>query len=1086
MRRQIGTRFIWIGLILILGLWPSQMLAQAVGSITGTVVDPAGAIVAQAKATATRADTGISQSTETNAEGIFTFANLQVGTYNVSVVATGFDAKAITGVTVDVSQQRVLNFTLAVAGSTVTAVVTATEPLMNTSNGQVAGLVTQEQLVDMPLNGRSIQNLVLLQPGMAADQGRMGWLAPQWASNGNRGETEVAQLDGADASDAEMGTVQFWNFNVDAIAEFKVLQANYSAEFGQGGGSITQIVTKSGTNQFHGGAYEFLRNNALDARNYFSTSVPPLHRNEFGAELGGPIVRNKAFFEGEYAGLRETEGEPTIMAVPTADERTGLVTINSNQYQVPLNSVAQTILNAYPMPNQPNGVYGANTYNIDYSVPSSMNQFSVRIDDTISPKDTLFGRASYINNNNFDNTPTAAIENPKFSDYIFNLPRSYAVGETHIFTPNLVSVALLGLNRQVEGDEPSTNAVTLTTLSDGGYSNYGAVSFVTKYTENYLDPSERIAWNKGRQSLIFGVQYRYGQDNGIGVSGEGPNGVYTFSPGTPLPQSIPSTNGGPTIAAGTGSPSGKVSMMEGSDVSYERSTPINGYGPPGGIVNWGLRIWNLGTYIQDNIRFSPKWTLNVGLRYEYQSVPYEIRSRLAAIVDHGPMTGQLVINPQPLYQPDRAGFAPRLGFAYSLTNKTVIRGGFAIFTNIIPTVYPDQAAVLFPMESTGILTGASYSLTPLSVSLPSLTSTSGQVMPPNGNTRQIPANTPVNYAPIAAILGNLAGDWSSEELRNGYTESANLTVEQQLPWGLVWGVSGVTTDSTNQFNPRYPNGYTGAEPAYAPYSAVTPGLGEVELFYNQGIIHYLSMQTQLRKNSRNFELQANYSWTSDLTNNDDIFSGNGNGADSPNNPSCISCEYGPAMNSVRQRFITNSTYLVPGSWGAVPRALSRGWQVSGIYNVQTGFPFSITSPYGTLPYGIGGAVRPNFIQKAPRNSNHGSSQFFTDDVLANPNNYWSIPTTTSPTGIGTVQTAPGNLGRNTYIGPGWWNLDFSVSKDTTFVHETKLQLRAEFFNIFNHTTFASPGGQITSSTFGVSNLTENNERQIQLAARVLF
>jgi hypothetical protein len=359
-------------------------------------------------------------------------------------------------------------------------------------------------------------------------------------------------------------------------------------------------------------------------------------------------------------------------------------------------------------------------------------------------------------------------------------------------------------------------------------------------------------------------------------------------------------------------------------------------------------------------------------------------------------------------------------------------------------------------------------------------------MPPNGNTRQIPANTPVNYAPIAAILGNLAGDWSSEELRNGYTESANLTVEQQLPWGLVWGVSGVTTDSTNQFNPRYPNGYTGAEPAYAPYSAVTPGLGEVELFYNQGIIHYLSMQTQLRKNSRNFELQANYSWTSDLTNNDDIFSGNGNGADSPNNPSCISCEYGPAMNSVRQRFITNSTYLVPGSWGAVPRALSRGWQVSGIYNVQTGFPFSITSPYGTLPYGIGGAVRPNFIQKAPRNSNHGSSQFFTDDVLANPNNYWSIPTTTSPTGIGTVQTAPGNLGRNTYIGPGWWNLDFSVSKDTTFVHETKLQLRAEFFNIFNHTTFASPGGQITSSTFGVSNLTENNERQIQLAARVLF
>ncbi len=173
---------------------------------------------------------------------------------------------------------------------------------------------------------------------MAPDQGAMGWLAPMWASNGNRGETAVAQLDGADATDSEMGTVQFWNFNLDAIAEFKVLQANYSAEFGQGGGTITQIVSKSGSNRFHGSAYEYLRNNAFDASNYFSTNVPPFHRNEFGVEVGGPIIKEKMFFEGEYAGLRQTLGEPNIASVPTADERKGLVMLNGYQYQVPLNA----------------------------------------------------------------------------------------------------------------------------------------------------------------------------------------------------------------------------------------------------------------------------------------------------------------------------------------------------------------------------------------------------------------------------------------------------------------------------------------------------------------------------------------------------------------------------------------------------------------------------------------------------------------------------------------------------------------------------------------------------------------------------
>jgi hypothetical protein len=1088
MRKHSGSRFCRTGLMLVLGLFALRVFGQAIGSITGTVADPTGAVIVDAKVTATRVDTGVSQSTITTSAGIFTFANLPVGTYNISVAASGFEVKSIEGITLDVSQERELTFSLAVPGSTQTAVVTAAAPLMTTTSGQLAGIVTQQQLVDMPLNGRSIENLVMLQPGMAADQGEMGWLAPQWASNGNRGEAEVAQLDGADATDAEMGTVQFWNFNVDAIAEFKVVQANYSAEFGQGGGSITQIVTKSGSNQFHGGAYEFLRNNAMDAKNYFATSTPPLHRNEFGTELGGPILRSRLFFEGEYAGLRQTEGEPTVEPVPTAAERTGLETINGYQYQVPLNSVASTVLNAYPMPNQPTGIYGANTYNVDFSVPSSMDQFSIRIDDTISQKDSLFGRASYINNQEFDGTTWAAIENPLFTNTVFNDPRNFAISETHIFTPNLLATTLLAFDRQIEGNEPATQSVTETTLAQGGFAPYGAVSFTTKYIENYYDPSERIAWNKGRHEITAGLQERYGQDNGWGVSGEGGNGVYTFQEGTPLPAAIRSTDGGPTIPAGSGSPSDKVSFMEGSDFNYERSTPMTGYAAPNtAFAPYGLRVWDLAAYGQDNMKVNSKLTLNFGLRYEYQSVPYEIRNRFAAIADQGPLYGKLIINPQPLYRPDKNGFAPRLGFAYELAQNTVIRGGYAIFTNIIPTVYPDQAGVLFPLATTGILTNATYSLTPLPVSLPTLYSTSGAAMPPDGNPARIPANTPVNYAPIAAILGDLTGDWSSEELRNGYEQSSNLTLEQKLPSNIVFSISGVATDSANQFSANYPNGYTGPEPAYAPFSAVTPGLGSIQLFYNQGLLHYLALETQARKNSQNLAFQVNYSWTSDLTDSDDIFSGDGYGADTIPNPNCVTCEYGPAMNALRQRFIANGSYLIPGKWGEMPKAISRGWQMSGIFNAQTGFPFTIGSPYGTQQFGIGGNNRPNFVTVAPRNSNHGVPQFFTDDVLANPGNYWSTPTTTSPVaGIGTVQTAPGNLGRNTYTGPSWWNLDYSLYKDTNLREGMKLQIRGEFFNVFNHTTFGSPGGTITSSTFGLSTGTAYNERQIQLAARFIF
>jgi len=1049
-----------------------------------------------------REETKVSQTTLAGDSGTFVIPNLPVGTYTVEAEAAGFSVKSISGITLDVSQQRSLDFKLAAAGGVQTAEVTAAPPLINTTDGSLAGLVSQHQVESLPLNGRSIQNLVMLQPGMAQDTGSMGWLAPQWISNGNRGETEVATLDGADATDTEMGTVQFWNFNLDAIAEFKVQQANYSAEFGQGGGTITQIVSKSGTNQFHGSAFEFLRNNVFDAANYASPTVPVLQRNEFGVTFGGPIFRNKTFFFGEYAGFRQGYGVATNMYVPTDAERKGQVVVNGYTYQVPLNSVAQTVLGKYPEPNQPDGVYGANTYNTLFKQPTDVDQYSVRIDHKFSDRDSIFGRASYINNSQKETDPVAAIEDPSFSSELINNPRNFAISETHIFSPRLINNFLFAVNRQIEGVTPPSQQYTQTTTSDS-YSAWGPDTFITKYVETYYISSDKVEWNWGRQFLTIGMDYRYGQDNGLGVTGAGPNGVYSFRPGTQLPEDLYSTDGGPTILSGpghprdgTGSPSSKASLMAGAPYQYQRSTAIPGFGPAGGgSVHWGLRVWHIAPFIQDDIKLTPKLTLNVGLRYEYNSVPYEIESRLGGVVDSGPLFGHFVLNPQPLYNPDYTSIAPRFGIAYHATPQTVLRGGLAVFSNTIPMVYPDQAAVNFPIASLSSLLNPTYSITPLPVSLPTLLSTSGAAMPPNGNPKSIPANTPVDLRPIAAVTGNIIGDWPSDKMKNGYTLTGNFTVEQQLPGDMAMQLSYVTNNGIDLYQSSYPNAYQNADPKLTPYTSATPGLGEIQIFYNNATSHYNALQAQVRKITpvHGLQYQVNYTWGKNMTNADAVWSAPGaSGGISLNDPTCIKCEYAPASYSLKQRFVANFSYLIPGRWGVVPDRISKGWEILGIYSAQSGFPFTINGQYGTAEYGFDGlngvGARPFFIKRATITPKHvvGAMQYFSDDVINNQDNYFSVPTKTSSFGAGTVQTTPGDLRRNTYTGPSQWTFDFSMVKDTHLFERLNMQFRAEFFNILNHPTFGTPGGTLSSSTFGIASANSSIERQMQFGLRFTF
>jgi hypothetical protein len=1092
--------------------------AQATGTIIGSVTDPSGAVIPSAKVTAKRVDTGISQSTVTTGFGTYTLPNLQVGTYLITVETGGFKTAQATGVTLDVSQQREVNFTLALAGVASSVEVDTTPPLINTSDATVGGLVSEEQVQTLPLNGRNISGLAMMQPGMAQDTGSMGWMGPQWISNGNRGETMTATLDGSDISDSEMGTLQFTNFNLDAIAEFKILQNNYSAQYGQGGGSVTQMVSKTGTNEFHGSAFEFLRNNAFDARNFFATSVPPFKRNEFGATFGGPIKKDRTFFFFQYAGLRQVLGEPDIVEVPTQAERNGLVTVSqtnaagqsfTDTLQLPMNAVAQQILNKYPLPNQPNGIYGANTYNFMFSQPTVDDQYSVRLDHRFSDRDTIFFRASLANQTQKETDPWAAeLDGANFSTSNIGDARNYTLGETRLFSPTLLNVASFTLNRGIEGvpEAPAEQNTTATSFQDGSLQGWGPDTFETKYVTTVFDYKDNIVWTKGRHSFNIGAQFRREWDNGTGVTSIGPSGVFSFNAGTALTQAIPSVDGGPGLAMGAPSPSGLVSMMEGDDVYYARATAVPGYGPPGGgSIWWGLRRWTFAGYVQDDIKINRAITLNLGLRYEYASVPTEVGNRFAGPSDQGSLYGHFVVNPQPLWQPDyvAGNFAPRFGLAINLGKGTVLRGGFALFTNKIPTVYPDQALVNFPVASLNYLYNATYSLSPTAVSLPPLTSVSGQVIAGNGNTKTIPANTPVNLAPYAAILGVLGGDYPSDQLKNGYTISANVTLEHEFHGGIAGQASYITNNGVALYNQSYPNAFNGAESQYTPYSNITPGLGELQVFYNAAHSTYNGLQLQARRSSTShgIQFQANYTWAKDMTDADAVWSSGGvSGGISQNNPECISCERAPASYSVKQRFVANFEYDPPlaslGALSALPKRLTEGWKILGIYSAQSGFPFTVAGPYGSLQYGYdsfdGFGARPFLLSNPTLSSSVGSSpQFFSNAVIGGSSagigtGYFGLPTVISPVTGSAALVAPGNLGRNTFIGPGWWNLDFSLIKETKITERINTQFRAEFFNIFNHGTFATPGEMLGSPSFGISTSTATAERQIQFGLRLMF
>jgi hypothetical protein len=1100
---------------------PLLLRGQAVGEIWGVVRDPSGAVIPHANITAVEQSTGLKYSTVTTGSGNYSLTHLHIGTYTLTGGASGFKIATITGVTLQVDQQREVNFTLALAASTQEVTVSAAPPLLNTSNATLGGVISGQQVQTLPLNGRDITGLITLQPGTVYDANGPGMnnltgSAGNVSSNGTRGMTNIMYLDGSNVSDPQYGgTSNLTGFNLDAVSEFKVLQNDYSAEYGSGGGAIVLLASKAGTNQFHGSLFEFVRNSDLDARNFFATTVPPLQRNEFGGAIGGPIVKNNTFFYFQYAGLRQLSGAPNFYLFPSVENRNGVVDITGangepDQLLVPLTPAAKTVLGKYPLPNDPTGPYGPNTYLSALKTPVTSNQYSGRIDHRFSEKDTMFGRYTYNNvNEPIENLELAAI-NPSWSPGYVEDARNLAVSEVHIFTPTLINTLNLTWSRvgPVAYLPSSVTNLAAVATNDGSLAEWGPNVYGFWDIADIGILNDAINWVKGRNKISMGTEIRVNHVPQSGFSTGDANGLYTFGKGTALPVSIPSASGLNNLAAGSASPSGLVSLMVGAPVSLSEALAFPGLG---GLANglgaiYQLRWWNYAGWFQDDITLTSKLTLNLGLRYEYNTVPTEEHGKLTAVVDDSHLDGgkiyqDLVLNPSPLWQPDYVAddFGPRLGLAYRLSPKTVLRGGFGTFTGLPIAQSAQQSGAIFPWAAAATVATSTFpSVNAVSAgTLPALVSLSGVTIPPNGNTNLIPPNTPLNLAPQLAYFGRpIELNAISMSFRNGYIINGNVTLERQLPGDMALSIAYVASNGVALQGSSFPNAYAGALPQYTPYTDANPGLGEFQVIDNHEHSTYNALQVEVRKTSARYGLtfQAGYTWSKLLNNGDN--SGLNN-SQVQQDPFCWSCDKGPGNVDIPQHFGMDFIYSLPlAKWQALshlPTRLTHGWEVSGIESSRSGAPFTVTSPYPVAGYGTDtyyGVIgtRPDMVGKATLNSpsNYNKSLMYFTPAVVQDGTTLSQQVFATPGGQATgFQSQPGNLGRDTFFAPFGSNLDFSVLKDTNITESKTLQFRAEFFDVFNLHTFYAPGATLGVPGFGVFSGASGG-RVIQFGLRFTF
>ena len=1071
----------------------SPLFAQISASLSGTVTDQTGATIPSAQVTALNLDLGSERTSVTDGAGRFELQSLSLGRYRVRVSKQGFQEEVRTGIQLSVGQNASVDFQLPVGDASQQITVTEDAPIVDTSTANISGLVGGTQIKSLPLNGRSFDLLLTLNPGVvnytAAKTGGVGvsnsTVGNNFAVGGNRPQQNLFLLNGIEFTGAAENNMQPGGtsqllLGVDAVREFNVLRSSYSAEYGKHPGAQVAIVTQSGSNQVHGSFYEFLRNNALDARNFFDgNSVPGFQRNQFGGALGAPIQKDKTFAFVNFEGVTQHLHQTGVDLVPDNSARAGFLPckiVTPAPKACPASGLVfvgvTPLISAWPVPSANATDFGGISEAFNNPLQTIRDDFgTVRLDHIFSARDTL--NAVYTVDDSTDFTPTST--NAYSADAETLREQVASLAETHLFSSNVVNQGTVGYSRAayfftgeptpgspaaslpgflagkpigalVVGGSAASNPTAQVGLAG---SNNGSNLHVNRNIYTFED---RLSWASGRQQVTAGAWLQRFQSNeNIALS---QYGQATFTSLQTLLQGVAST------------------------LLYDPApTPL------------GWRSWFGAWYAQDSIRFGSQLNVTLGFRAESSAGWNEVYGRASnytypnGIISSQPYVGHT------LFSKNMSRFLPqpRIGVAWSPfsgSKKTVFHAGFGMYNDLQDALgyRTDQNA---PFNPTYSLPNANLANLPL-VTSAAVPATAKLV--PGGVQPDLQSPTLVSWTfrmeqeltrNTALTIGYVGS--------HGYHELIGIDANEPFP------VLCPASPCPASYPSSFPAGLAGtAVPAgtyYVPTATrANPAIANNWTYFSEGDSSYQALQVDVNHRfSGGLSLRGAYTWSKTIDDGDSLNATTSGGEPAlASNPFNLRTDRGLANFDVRNVGVVSAVYKLPFGrssrfLNAAPVGISwpvSGWYVNSIVTTQGGFPFTPQLSYNPSNNGdTRNPVRP-----------YSNAAFSGPVILGNPNQ-WFNPAAflQPPNGSGFY----GNLGRDTLVGPGLTSWDLSFLKDSPLNERINLQFRAELFNVLNHANFNAPNAIVftptgASPTAGIITSTATSSRQIQFGLKLLW
>jgi len=1072
-----GARIVFFALAVVLGIASSSRAQTATGQITGVVTDSSGAVMTKVKVTVSNQQTGSQRETLTNEQGAFTVPLLPVGVYLVTAEQAGFKLAVKSDIQLNVDQVQRVDLALEAGNVSEKVEVKADAATIDTETSTIGQVISEKQVTDLPLNGRNFLQLLFLGAGAVETDGEQGSMRQGVGSAisimGARPTSNNFMLDGTANVDTSLGTVAAV-LSIDAIQEFKEQTSTYSAEYGFSSNQIN-IVSKSGTNAIHGTAFDFIRNEKLDARNFFDpvdAPKPKLDQKQPGFVVGGPIFKNKTFFLFNYEGVRIERGFSSFNPVPTPDELAGHFTTTiidpTTGQPFPNNTIPQSRfsrlarLAVAKFTPTPNTTATQGNYQIIRTLPQDQDQYTIRIDHNLGRFGTIFGRFT---KTTFNNIATGSVSD--LGDIAFQQDSTnWQLTHTWVVRNNLVNNFRLGRVKatanqgaSIPADPSDVSALGLTgvftDLTDAqraypriNMNNYSQLGGGTNvYTASYQpmwDLSDTATFIKGNHTINSGFNFRQWTLN-RDLANEF-LGAFNFS------------------GDFTGNAVADMLLGYYSGAGAFQPAPFGVAGQSGNPREYHFKYF--APYVQDDWKVSSRLTVNAGLRWDYRTTPYETNDRMGWLDTSNPLGGMCIADQNLVTQgitgdgsfyrycgrnnpknPSLGDFAPRLGFAWRpfSDERTVVRGGYGVFYDSAEGREIDGSADIYPYVSRGSYPQSLGQLTPLQ--------TTDSLFPVFSNPGPV---TPAANSFIAVII--------SENPKDPYVQQWSLGAQRSLTTFTTLEVNYVGSKGTNLLMRR------NIAQAF-PYTPDHPSVQERKPFPNFGVYinsdwsgysNYNAANVKLEHRALNSLVTLAYTWAKS-TDSKSAAAGIGasgfNGWQGFLNNHDPQRDHGLSDFDVDHRLVGSFVYNLPfgsgqkfaGDASGVKNAVVGGWQVNGIYTWQRGFPITVTAQDLGGVLDTFGTNRANVVgDPNPSGFNPSITQWFNTAAFAQP-------------ALGQF----GSVGRNTMRAPNTNNLDFALFKNFELPRAMRIQFRLESFNAFNHPQFNAPDTDVSSPRFGV-------------------